>query len=319
MDLLLAGGVFALVLMLALIMVARGMGRADQSNAGKLLHQITQPVKLEEPEVMRPRPRANRAPGALSGLYRLNVMKWLNESLIQAGLDLHVSEAALIILLLFGLGFGLCDLIWRDSQLAMLGGLALAVPPILYVRWRRRRRLHAFAKQLPFALDLIKSSLEAGHSLMRGLQVVMQEFSDPLGGEFRKVVEQGRLGMSVPKAFDELLLRVPEDDLRLLVVAVKVQSDVGSSLANIIGRLSEIVRTRQRLHAQIHSMTAQSRMSGLIVGLLPIVVLALFSLIQPNYTHVLFHDPLGIKAVKAALVLDVLAFATIRRVLRVNY
>ena len=108
------------------------------------------------------------------------------------------------------------------------------------------------------------------------------------------MLEQARLGMPLPKALDELLKRVPEEDLRLLVVAMKIQSEVGSSLAQIIGRLSEIVRTRQRLNAQIRTMTAQSRMSGMVVGLLPAIVLAAFSVIQPSYAETLFTDPTGI-------------------------
>jgi tight adherence protein B len=149
--------------------------------------------------------------------------------------------------------------------------------------------------------------------------VLVKEFAEPLGGEFRTVLEQARLGMPLPKALDELLKRVPEDDLRLLVVAVKIQSEVGSSLAQIIGRLSEIVRTRQRLAAQIHAMTAQSRMSGMVVGFLPAIVLAAFSVLQPGYVHVLFHDPEGIKILKAAIILDLMAFVTIRRILRVRF
>ena len=129
---------------------------------------------------------------------------------------------ALIVALLLALGFGLA--------------------PLIFIRWRRGRRMKAFDAQLPSALDLVKSSLEAGHSLNRGLQVVVQEFADPLGSEFRTVLEQTRIGLPMPRALDDLLKRVPEDDLRLLVVAVKVQTQVGSSLAVIIGRLSEIDR-----------------------------------------------------------------------------
>src|SRR5260370_7144938 len=88
-----------------------------------------------------------------------------------------------------------------------------------------------------------------------------------------------------------MLKRVPEDDLRLLVVAVRVQTEVGSSLAQIVGRLSEIVRIRQRLRMQIRALTAQSRLGGMVVGILPIVVLSIFSLIQPRYTDRFFHHP----------------------------
>jgi tight adherence protein B len=179
--------------------------------------------------------------------------------------------------------------------------------------------MRAFSLQLPSALDLMCSSLEAGHTLMRALQVLIKDCGDPLASEFRVVLEQARLGMSLPRAFDDLVRRVPVEDLRLLVTAIKVQSEVGSALAQILARLAEIIRARQRLQGQIHAMTPQGRMSGMIVGLLPIFVLGTFSLIQPGYVHVLFYDPIGLKVVKAAVALDAMAFFTIRRILAVEF
>jgi tight adherence protein B len=191
--------------------------------------------------------------------------------------------------------------------------------PVAYIRFRRARRLKNFVQQLPFALDLMKSSLEAGHSLNRGLQLTVQEFGDPLGSEFRTVLEQTRIGLPLPRALEDMIKRVPEDDLRLLVVAIKVQNEVGSSLAGIVGRLAEIVRTRQRLRLQIRALTAQSRMGGMIVGLLPAIVLGAFSLIQPGYAQTLFTDPTGIKILKFAIILDALAFIVIRRLLKLKF
>jgi tight adherence protein B len=188
-----------------------------------------------------------------------------------------------------------------------------------YIRFKRTLRLKAFLIQLPYALDLIKSSLEAGHTLQRGMQVVEQEFPDPLGGEFRTVVEQARLGMPIPHALADMLARVPEDDLRLFVVAVKVQSTVGNSLAQIVARLSDIVRTRQRLFSQIRALTAQSRMSGMVVGLLPVVVLLMFSIVQPSYAQMLFFDHTGQLILKTAAGLDLGAFLLIRRILKVKF
>jgi len=221
--------------------------------------------------------------------------------------------------LMFCAGLFLGQALWHDLLFGAAFGVAFGFLPIVYIRFRRLRRMKAFVQQLPFALDLIKSSLEAGHSLNRGLQVVVQEFSDPLGSEFRTVLEQTRIGLPLPRALEDMLKRVPEDDLRLMVVAVKVQNDVGSSLASIIGRLSDIVRTRQRLRLQIRALTAQSRMGGMIVGSLPIVVLGAFSLVQPGYAQVLFSDPTGLKILKTAIVLDGLAFFTIRRLLKLKY
>jgi len=237
----------------------------------------------------------------------------------QAGLYMRVSEMLLITLLLFGAGLFVAQALWGQPLFSLLPAVGMAALPLVYIRFRRARRLKAFGQQLPFALDLMKSSLEAGHSLNRGLQVVVQEFADPLGSEFRTALEQTRIGLPLTRALEDMLKRVPEDDLRLLVVAIKVQSEVGSSLAGIVGRLSEIVRTRQRLRLQVRTLTAQSRMGGMIVGLLPVVVLAAFSVIQPGYAGALFHDPTGIKILKAAIILDTMAFFTIRRLLNVKY
>ena len=227
----------------------------------------------------------------LSWFYRLNLLQKLEENLWQAGIYARIVDVLLVILFMFTAGLFAGEAIWRKELLSIAMGAAMASLPIIYIRVRRQRRLKAFAKQLPYALDLIKSSLEAGHTLLRGLQVVVAEFADPISTEFRSAIEQSRLGLPLPRALEEMLKRVPQDDLRLLVVAVRVQSEVGSSLAIIIGRLSEIVRTRQRLQQQIKALTAQSKMSGILVGFLPIVMLAAFSVIQPSYTDTLFYDP----------------------------
>ncbi|MGH7934188.1 MAG: type II secretion system F family protein [Candidatus Binataceae bacterium] len=320
MDFLIASGIFAVVMALMLVLAASG--NKDNEKAYQLLQQVTRAGEDDGAnQLMRvdPRQRADSGSEMLHFLYRLNLLKQLEQSMWQAGLYMRVSEMLLVIVMMFGAGLAGGELLLGDPTLALGTGCALSLLPISYLIFRRKRRLRAFSVQLPFALDLIKSSLEAGHSLLRALQVLVQEFSDPIGGEFRTVLEQARLGMPLPLAFEELLRRVPEDDLRLLVVAIKVQSEVGSSLAQIVGRLSEIVRTRQRLQQQIRSMTAQSRMSGMIVALLPAVVLCAFSVVQPSYARMLFHDPAGVTALKIAIGLDFMAFITIRRILRMDY
>jgi tight adherence protein B len=255
----------------------------------------------------------------LSWFYRLHLLQKLEENLWQAGIYARIADILLVILLLFTAGLFAGQAIWGRVLISIGIGGAMASLPIIYIRVRRQRRLKAFAKQLPYALDLIKSSLEAGHTLLRGLQVVVSEFSEPISIEFRSTLEQSRLGLPLPRALEEMLKRVPQDDLRLLVVAVRVQSEVGSSLAIILGRLSEIVRTRQRLQQQIKALTAQSKMSGILVGFLPIVMLAAFSVIQPSYTNTLFFDPTGQKILEVAAVLDALAFLSIRKLLKVKY
>ena len=316
MDLFVTTGVFALVFIGVLVLVTSRGTESDQKQ--NLLRRMARPDdELDIDIIRKARPRDQSQ--WLVMLARFNLLRRLEENMWQAGIYMRLSEMMLIVVLMLLAGLFMGQAIWHDGLFAAGSGLGLATLPIVYIRFRRQRRMRAFGQQLPFALDLMKSSLEAGHSLNRGLQVVVQEFSDPLGSEFRTVLEQTRIGLPLPRALEDMLKRVPEDDLRLLVVAVKVQNEVGSSLASIVGRLAEIVRTRQRLRLQVRALTAQSRMGGMIVGLLPVAVLGAFSLIQPNYAQTLFHDPIGHEILKGAIVLDVLAFLTIRRLLKVKY
>jgi tight adherence protein B len=316
MTLLAAAAVFAFVF----IVLAVGMTALTQSaeQNRQVLRRMSRPMgDVEDIDITRK--RKPREHSLFSALVDFNLLRSLEEMMWQAGLYMRVSEMVLIIGLLFSAGALLGALFWKGAIFAVATGAGFGLLPILYIRFRRARRIRAFVAQLPFALDLMKSSLEAGHSLNRGLQVVVQEFADPLGGEFRTVLEQTRIGLPLPRALEDMLKRVPEEDLRLLVVAVKVQAEVGSSLALIVGRLAEIVRTRQRLRLQINALTAQGRLGGLIVGALPIVVLAMFSLINHDYANELFFDPTGIKILKIAAVLDMCAFIMIRRLLRMNF
>jgi tight adherence protein B len=315
MDFLMASGIFALVFLGVLAFTSSRGNEVEQQR--EVARRLTRPADEIDIDVMRKRRPEEGA--MLGGLYRLNLLRHLEEAMWQAGMYMRVGDMLLIIVLMFGAGLFIGNLIFHDMLIAAGVGAGIGLMPLLYIQFQKKRRLRAFANQLPFALDLIKSSLEAGHSLQRALQVLVAEFADPLGSEFRTVLEQNRIGLPLPRALEDMLKRVPEDDLRLLVVAVRVQTEVGSSLAQIVGRLSEIVRIRQRLRLQIRALTAQSRFGGLVVGCLPVVVLLLFSLIQPGYTDQLFHDPTGQKILKFAIGSDLLALITIRRLLRVNY
>ena len=315
MDLLMASGIFALVFAGVLIFTSSRGSEVEQSR--EVARRLTRPADEVEINVMRKqRPQEGVL---LAALYNMNLLRKLEESMWQAGMYMRVGDILLIIVLAFGAGLFGGNLFFHDIWFALLTAVVTGAVPLFYIQFRKKRRLKAFGNQLPFALDLIKSSLEAGHSLQRALQVLVSEFADPLGSEFRTVLEQNRIGLPLPRALEDMLKRVPEDDLRLLVVAVRVQTEVGSSLAQIVGRLSEIVRVRQRLRMQIRALTAQSRLGGMVVACLPIVVLGIFSLIQPGYTNQLFHDPTGQKILKYAIGSDLLALITIRRLLRVNY
>lgn len=316
MELMLPVAVFALVLIACMALMNRRL--TTPAGAEDLLNRLRPPSSNADLELTRkPKPKESKFARAL--MQRFNLLRNLEQYMWQAGLYWRVSEILLTESLLIGLGMAAGMVILNDLLLASGIGLALATLPFLYVGLRRMRRLKAFARQLPHALDLIKSTMEAGHSLPRAFHVVVGEFTDPMAGELRTVLEQTRLGMPLARALDDMLTRVPHEDLRLMVSAIKMQAEVGSSLSHIVGRLSEIIRTRQRLQQQIRALTAQAKMGGMVIGLLPVVVLMIFSVIQPSFPHMLFYDPQGVKLLKIAIALDIMALFTIRRILSLKY
>jgi len=318
MDSILPGVVFLLIFAgIALAGRSRSQGPTREE---ELLERMT-PATVEDKPADLSIVRESRAAHSqfLEKLYQSHPARRLEETILRAGLYLSVSEVLLMMALLFLCGEAVGYLLFESGLFCFAMGAGLAIAPLAYLRFRTQQRLKQFGQQLPFALDLMKSSLEAGHSLVRGLQVVVQEFTEPLGGEFRIALEQSRIGVPLPRALEVMLKRVPDQDLSLLVIAVKVQTQAGSSLAGIIGRLAEIVRTRQRLRLQIRALTAQSRFSGMLVGLLPVAVLLIFHVIQPAYVDLLFHDPTGHKILKTAIGLDLAALLLIRKMLRLDY
>jgi len=316
MELTIPAAVFALVLIATLALINRRLVDAPASE--EVLRRLSPPTDRVDLELARKRkPQESKLGHAL--LRRINLLRKLEQYMWQAGLYWRVSEILIAELLLIGLGMAVGMMALNDLLLAAGCGAALSTLPLLYVGFRRQRRLKAFARQLPHALDLTKSTMEAGHSLPRAFHVVVGEFSDPIASELRTVLEQARLGVPMVRALEDMLTRVPHEDLRLMVSAIKMQTEVGSSLAHIMGRLSEVIRTRQRLHLQIRALTAQARMGGMVIGLLPVALIGIFSVIQPTFPHMLFYDPVGVKLLKIAIGLDVMALVAIRRILRLKY
>ena len=208
---------------------------------------------------------------------------------------------------------------WLNLPVALFCGVGVASLPLLYLRRTRQQRLKLLDAQLPYLIDLLKSALESGHTMLRALQMAGQNLSEPLSSEMRLIVEQVQLGMSVPLAFEAMYQRAPVEELGFIVAAVRIQAEVGSSLAEIFQHASEGMRNRQRTKDQLRALTAQARLSAVMVTLLPLIVLAIFSLINPAYSHPLFHNQFGIKLLEIAIVLDTIGFFAMRRIAQVNF
>ncbi len=193
-----------------------------------------------------------------------------------------------------GLGGGiLVLLIVPLLYVGMLGGLAAGYLPVLWLTLRRGRRLGAFNKALPDAIDMMARSLRAGHSMVAAISIVADHAAEPVGSEFGEVFRQQNFGLPLRDALMQLLDRVPSPDLRVLVTGVLVQKDTGGNLAEILDRIVAVIRERLKIQGEIRTHTAQGRMTGWILCLLPPVMMLVINMINPGYSKALTGDPFG--------------------------
>lgn len=193
-----------------------------------------------------------------------------------------------------------------------------ALLPTAWLLLRRRKRFRLFAKQLPDALELISRALRAGHSLAAGFNLVASEMSDPIGKEFGRVFEEQNLGIAFEEALNSLTDRIPNLDLRFFTMAVVLQRQTGGDLAEILDKISRLIRERFALWGQVQALTGEGRLSGaVLLGLPPFLFVVVWRL-NPDYITPLFTDPLGKKMLFGAIVLQVLGALVIKKIVNIK-
>jgi tight adherence protein B len=224
----------------------------------------------------------------------------LQRQLLQADIYLAPNTFVCVAILLAGLGFliGWVVEIWLLS----LGlSLLLGVFPLMFLRWKRRRKTSKIERYMPDAMELLARSLRAGHTLQGTLDLVSQEIPAPLGTEMRITFEEQKLGLSMPQAFRRMGERVASQDLRYFVTAVIIQSETGGNLSEILENIGLIIRDRLKLKGKVKGLTAEGRFSALILSLLPFVVFLTLFFLNRSYVMTLFREPLGVKLLTGAL------------------
>jgi tight adherence protein B len=204
---------------------------------------------------------------------------------------------------------------WTFDLLIAVGVAAL---PSIYIARKRQSRTRKLEEQLPDALDLMSRALKAGHALPSGLQMVGDEAQDPIAGEFRIVHDEINYGVAVPTALLNLAHRVPSTDMRYFVIAVLIQREAGGNLTEVLGKISALIRERLRLLGRVRALSAEGRMSGWVLGLLPFAVGGIINLINPKFMSVLWTDPMGLKLIYAALGMMTLGALWMRKIIKIR-
>lgn len=256
---------------------------------------------------MRPTHRviedAPRGGGLFNGLRQLlrrdskprsATMEGLAGELARADAKLTPGEFRMLTVAFMILFFVVGVLVFRHVALGFLTAIVGYFVPKWYLKFKQGSRLKAFNEQLGDALMLLANSLRSGYGLTQAIEHVGEELSPPLGTEFLRVVREIGLGLSTTDALENLLKRVPSDDLDLMVTAITIQHEVGGNLAEVLDTISHTIRERVRVKGEIQVLTASQRLSALIITMLPVGLAVFLQVVRPDYISTLYTTTCGL-------------------------
>jgi len=311
-------GVFLVV---ALLLTAAGTGASEEEKKtlGRLdsilmstSYAHDEAVDIRRDELLSTIPWLNR------WLQRIDLFPRLRLLLYQAALNWTVG--GLFLMTVFGWVVAANLFFWRTGEVVFSGlmGALPALGPWLYVFHKRNARFNRFEERLPDALDMMVSALRAGHSLISALGTVAREAGDPVAREFKKSFDEQNFGAELRTAMLNLVTRVPIDDVRIFVTAILIQKESGGNLAEVLEKAAHIIRDRFRLKRQIRVHTAQGRLTGWILAVLPVILGLLLYMVNPENLSMLWRKPIGVKMLYTASIMTVIGALIIRKIIRIR-
>ncbi|MFZ5989749.1 MAG: type II secretion system F family protein [Bacillota bacterium] len=202
--------------------------------------------------------------------------------------------------------------------MAVVGGIIGWFIPAFYLKMKIKKRIKYLNEQLNDAIVLISNSLKAGYSFFQAVDIVSKEMTGPMAEEFSLLQKEVNFGTTTEKALENLVSRVSSDDLELVVTAVLIQRQVGGNLAEVLDNISSTIRERIRIKGEVKTVTAQGRMSGLIIALLPPGLALILFLINRDHISVLFKDPLGLGILGFSVFMELMGIYFIRKIVNIE-
>jgi tight adherence protein B len=312
-------GVFAVS---ALLLTATGTGASQQTKRTLTVLQAALSaekkasadviVDIRKEELFSAVPFINRF------LLKLEIAPRLRHLLYQADLKWTAGGLILMSVTCFLIPSYLIDLRTHSLPLSLLLGLLLGAAPFVFVLFKRRSRFNKFEQNLPEALDLMVSAMRAGHSLNSSLDLVAHEMAAPVGSEFRICFDEQNYGLELKTAMSNLITRVPLQDLKMVVTAILIQKESGGNLAEVLDKVSYVIRERFRLRRQVRVHTAQGRLTGWILSFLPMVLGIGLYFISPDNMSLLWKRDIGVKLLYASGIMTVIGALIIRKIVNME-
>jgi tight adherence protein B len=315
--------VFAAVfVVLSLLLFAGGAGASQQAKlaranletalASRTRSSSDQIVDVRKSELLSAVPWINR------WLLQLELAPRLRTLLHQANLQWTVGRLLIISAICFVVPAYLVYLRTEAVVLAILIGVVAGYLPFALVLQRRSARFAKFDQGLPEALDLMVSALRAGHSLVAALRLVAYESTDPIGTEFRICFDEQNYGLELRTAMENLVTRVPLQDLRIVSTAILIQKESGGNLAEVLEKAAYLIRERFKLKRQIRVYTAQGRLTGWILTILPPLLGVALYLVSPNTMSILWTRKIGIEMLYTSVGMTILGAVIIRKIVNMK-
>lgn len=290
-------------------------GRSSDLKIKKRLSYLAQESNLDSvhDDVIREKQKR-----ATEGKSRLISQK-MTDSLALAGVELNAGEY-LVVWACAALLPGVVMTLLGKNILSVLGVslIGFSIPPFLVQRSRKKKQ-ELFNKQLGQSLVIMGNSMKSGYSFQQAMQSIAADMQPPISVEFEKTLREIRYGVRQEDALNHLAERVQNQDLELLISAVTTSLQVGSNLSEIIDNISVTIRDRVKIRDDVRNMSAQGRISGLIIGLLPVVLFLMLMIVNPGYVMAFFENALGKAMVAAGIVLELVGFAVIRKIVDIKY
>lgn len=319
MDILIIGAVIFMVSVFVIemsIYAFRIVRNPDRGQVRKRLRRASSTEhETEAPDILKHRllsevPLLNRILSHIPGIQRLDLF------LIQANSKYPLGVFILFTIVILLSSFLASSIITGNHALSAGIAVLLCGIPFFYLRFKKRKRMEKFKSQLPEGLDLIARALKAGHAFTTGLQLAADEFDDPLGPEFDETLDEVNFGVSVADALKSLADRIDCPDLKYFVVSVIVQRETGGNLAEIIESLAHLIRERFKLQGKVRILSAEGRLSAIILMALPFLIILGLRIVNPEYINILFEE--GRKMAIVAGILMILGVIAIKRMIKIK-
>jgi tight adherence protein B len=247
--------------------------------------------------------------------------KWarrLDTLLVQGDIRMRLGSFILLMLVTAVIGAAAAFYFAGNILISIPIGVFAGFIPLIYAKQKKVKRVRKFEQQFPDALDMLTNALRAGMALSGAIQVVAEESPDPVAREFGILLEENRLGLDMKEALKKLGGRVDSQELRLFVTAVILQRETGGNLAEILEGTAAVIRDRFRILGDVRSMTAQARLSGFILVVLPVALAMIIMVIAPDYLRGLVADPIGRYLIVSAVLLQITGYLIMRRIVNIK-